>query len=191
LVFAGAALLAQRNVVMAVPVLVPAIATTLPRFGSLTHRTRPAGGLVLSGLGAALVALVVVSGLAAPPLALGGYPTRPLAFLGRSDVRLVAQDFTGNLLEALDGRRADVFMDDRVDMFPSGVVEDYRVLSSGDVGWDAVLDEYDATAVAWRRSDPLGSIVAADPRWRVAFSDDRWMLAVRRGSGLAEAPADL
>jgi hypothetical protein len=179
--FVVAALLARRNLVMAVPVLVPVIAAGLPSLGTLHAATRPVLGRSVATCCIALASIVVVSGLDRPALGLGGYPLRPLAVLAeRGPETLVAQDFTGNLLEVLDGAGASVFVDDRVDMFPAEVVEDFRVLSSGEPGWDRVLDAHGATVVAWARADPLGSIMAADPRWRIELSDTRWILAVRR-----------
>jgi hypothetical protein len=179
--FVMAALIAQRNVVMAVPILVPVIAGGLPRWGALEATARPRIGRPLGAVAIGLTIALVGVGLTAPGVGLAGYPTHLLAFTDdRGDGRLVTQDFVGNLLEVLDGAGADVFMDDRVDMFPDSVVEDYQMLSGAAPGWDSVLDRADADAVVWQRADPLGSVLAADPRWQIQLSTAEWVLAVRR-----------
>lgn len=183
--FALAAVVAQRNLVMAVMVLVPVVARTLPPFGELVVERRPE--LVRAFVGVGVVALLagIATTLAAPFGDIDGYPARPLAWLGQTSLagdRYAAQDIVGNLLTALDGPDAQVFVDDRVDMLPPDLVEDSLVLLRGEPSWAEVLDRYDLDLVVWDRSRPLGALLAADPHWRIVFSDADWIVGCRRSS---------
>src|SRR5690606_18080154 len=125
IVFVGAALLSRRNVPVAVLVLVPVVASSLPVVGSLTGRERRRWHL---GVAAALVSLaliVSVSALRSPAVALGAYPVDELDLLDRHGAggtrggpRLLAPDFVGNLVTARHGADSAVFVDDRYDMYP-------------------------------------------------------------------------
>lgn len=181
LAFVAAGLLARRNVVMAVPVLVPVIASAAPIIGTLRSRTRPALGVPVALVACAMFVLVLLSGRQTP-LGLGGYPTRALSYASTDEPsgQLITQDFTGNLLEVLDGPTGAVYVDDRADMFPTEVLEDYRTLNTASLGWDSVLDQVEAQVVIWKRDHPLSTALAADPRWRIEFSDAAWVLAKRR-----------
>lgn len=182
IVFAGAAAIAQRNLVMALPIVVAVIASAAPKVGAVRSATRPAFGRLLLLVTASSVPLAVVVGLQGEPLGLGGYPTRALALLEvrPSPGRLVTQDFTGNLLEVLDGPSGSVFIDDRVDMLPKSLLDDYQTLHVGGPGWLDVLDRWDATRVVWKRSAPLASLLVADRQWALYYQDRDWIVASRR-----------
>lgn len=182
LVFIAAALLARRNIVMALPILAVTFASAAPRIGTLRSRSVPVGGPVLAALTWSLVPLVMFVGASAAPLGLGGYPGAALSFVDAhpSDGRVVTQDFAGNLLEVLDGPTGQVFVDDRADMFPPAVLEDYQTLNRGRLGWTDVFRRYESTTVVWDRSHPLASVLVADPAWRIEYSDADWVVARRR-----------
>lgn len=186
-VFVGAAIFAQRNVVLATIVLVAVGARSVPRIGTLTARTRPSAGPVLSALLTGLLALVSLAALVAPLTGLGGYPARALGWLGPAgeglddhSTRVATQLSTGNLLEVLDGPTGAVFVDDRVDMLPTDVFEGYLRLSRGEPGWQQVLDDYGIDVVVWERSEPAGSLIATSTEWRVGYTDTSWVVACRR-----------
>jgi hypothetical protein len=182
LVFSGAALYAQRNVVMATVVLVPVLAASVPTVGTLTSRARPRIGAVLGVMCAAMVTLLAVAALTSPLVAFDGYPAAALAWLeGRGSGRTAHDVATGNLLEILDGAEAAVFIDDRADMFPSEVFGDLVDLLEGDPSWQAILDRHEIGTVVWERSRPLASLVATSDRWKIVFSDGEWIVACRRG----------
>lgn len=179
--FSAAAVLAQRNVVMAVPVLVPIIADAAPEVGTLRTRTRPALGGLAALACVALLCIVIVMQFDEADIGLGGYPTRAVAYLGDDpEGRVVSQDLTGNLLEVLDGPTGAVFIDDRADMFPAPALEDFKTLNRTMPRWHAVLDRWDAQLVVWSREHPLGSVLAADARWQIEFSETDWFVARRR-----------
>lgn len=182
-VFVVAAIVAQRNLVMAVMVLVPVLAATVGPIGDLRIDSRPE--LIRAHMGVGVLALIGAFSYAlmAPFGSLDSYPARPVSWLETtaSDDRYAAQDFVGNLLAALDGEDAAVFVDDRVDMLPEDVVLDGLVLLRGQPRWEAVLDDRDLDLVVWERSKPLGALLASDPDWRVILSDTEWIAACRRG----------
>ena len=188
LVFLAAAVVAQRNIVLATVAFVPVLAAAAPSVGTLRSRSRIAGGPVLAGLGVVLVALAATSMRSQPGVRIDGYPARAIAWVGPDpEGRLATQDFTGNLLEVLDGPTGAVFMDDRYDMYPVEFTEDYLRLADGRAGWEGTLDELGIEQVVWRRDTATASLLATDVRWRIEFSDTEWVVACRRGSASCEA----
>jgi hypothetical protein len=185
--FSASGLIAQRNIVMAVMVLVPVIAAAAPSIGTLTSRDRPRIGWALTTVSIGLTATVVVATVGERVTALEPYPERAVAWVGAVDPdreagRLAAPDFVGNLFEALDGPTGDVFVDDRVDMFPAEFFFESRELAKGEPRWSAVLDDYDIDVALWPRSSAVTSLLAEDDRWQVAFADLDSIVACRRGS---------
>ena len=185
LVFAGAAIAVQRNIVMAVVVLVPVVAASAPKLGTLTTDTRPRLGPAFALVCAGLAAVLAVSAVTEPVTSLQPYPAHAIAWLGAegvpdADTRMATQDFVGNLLEVLDGPVGTVFVDDRADMFPAEVFEDSGTLTAGEPQWEAVLERYDIEVVVWEREAPMGSLLAADPDWHVVYSDTSWLVGRRR-----------
>lgn len=188
LVFAGAAIAVQRNIVMAVIVLVPVVAAAAPRIGTLATGTRPRLGPALAAVCGCLVVLLSVSAVSDPVSSFEPYPAHAVAWLDGArgdDQRLATQDFVGNFLEVLDGAEGAVFVDDRADMFPSAVFDASGDLVDGDPRWNAILDSYEIEVVVWERDAPLGSLLASDPAWQVTYADTAWIVACRRDGGCA------
>jgi len=186
-VFVAAALFAARNVAVASLVFVPGTAQGLADLGSLTGRER-------SRRGAVAVAAVVVLGVGVSTLRLGrptydlrAYPVDAVAWIDREGwldggSRMATQETVGNYLELVRGARGEVFIDDRIDMYPEAVTRDFLTLLRGRPGWDAVLDAREVDVVLWQRSEPLAQLLAVDPRWRSAYVDQSWAVWCRRGS---------
>ncbi len=184
--FTAAGLLAQRNIVMAIMVLVPVLAACAPEIGTLTARSRPQIGWALTTVSGLLVVLVAVTSMGEPITTLEPYPERAVAWVAAADPdhqagNLAAPDYVGNLFEALDGPTGRVFVDDRADMFPVDFFLDSRALAKGEPRWSAVLDDHDIGVALWSRSSVLTSLIAADARWRVVFADTDSIVACRRG----------
>lgn len=182
-VFAALALTSARNLAPLVLVLTPVLAGAVPRFGTDIDTIRRSSFRVGVVTLAAMGALVTVVTLSRPDVALGAYPEEPVAWmeeegLWTSSSRVVAPDFVGNYREARRGAEANVFIDDRVDMYPPEVVDDYRVLQDADPGWPDVLADRDATAVLWQEDSPLGGALEISPDWRVVHRDTPWLVAV-------------
>jgi hypothetical protein len=184
-VFTAASLLGARNVVIASIVFVPGLARGLAGIGTVTgDERRPifrpmAAALALAGV---LAAVVAASG---PVYNFDSYPVAAVTWaeqegLLRAGTRVVSQDYVGNYLEARFGTAVKVFMDDRYDMFPETVVNDFLTLNSGAPGWQEVLDRNQASAVLWAVDKPLGQLLAVSPQWRVVYTDEKFLIAEPR-----------
>ncbi len=191
-VFTAAALLGLRNIALASVVLVPGMARGLAGLGNVTGKERgpvAVGGLAVLAVAACVVVVNVATG---PAFELSTFPVDAVAWMdqrglvARPDVDLATQDSTGNYLELLYGADARTFLDDRVDMYPKAVVDDYLALHTGAPGWQAVLDRRGIDAVAWPRAEPLSQLLAQSPDWRIGYADGETIVACRRGS-VAEA----
>jgi hypothetical protein len=183
-VFTGLALMSARNLAVAAVVLVPGTAAGLAVRGTSGDRRSPATALAAVAL-AAVAVLAVVGAVGRPAFSFDRYPVAALDWAGERgllepDARLVAPDTVGNYRELTEGARAAVFFDDRYDVFPSALVDDYVVLVKAGPRWDDVLDRHGAGAVLWPRSLPLAAALEASPGWRVAWDDGAWVVALPR-----------
>ena len=69
-----------------------------------------------------------------------------------------------------------VFIDDRVDMYPARVSRDYRTLLAARPGALQVLDRHRVDVVLWDREYPLTALLEQTDHWRQVFSDDDWLV---------------
>ena len=98
--------------------------------------------------------------------------------------RVVSQDFVGNYLAFEFGPdRTRNFIDDRVDMFPVQVIQDYTKLLKPHGDYQAILERYRATSVLWARDSNLGRYLSSSPQWQVVHRDEAWLVAVPRAGG--------
>jgi len=195
-VFTAAALLGVRNVAVASLVLVPGMAAGLAGLGAITGQDRRGLGakvaLVVIGV---VGAVLVVDAVREPAFDLRTYPVDALAWTEQAgwatpDVRTATQETVGNALELFRGREAQAYFDDRVDMYPPERVDDFLTVLRGQPNWRDVLAEDGIDVVVWSAQEPLSSLLAADPSWRIPYADGRWIVACRRDSpALAEAAA--
>jgi hypothetical protein len=136
---------------------------------------RGLGALVAAGM-----AIVLLTAAGAPALDLSGYPVavvtdaeqRGLMAKGHT---VAAQDVVGCYLILRWGRGAGVFIDDRFDMYPAKVSEDYLALLKGSPDALAVLHRRHVDTVLWDRHAPLPVILRADG-WQEVGGDTRWVL---------------
>ena len=184
-VFTAASLLGARNVVVASIVFVPGLARGLADIGTVTGEERRAIFRPMAAALALIGLLTVVVTASGPVYNLSGYPVAAVTWaeqqgLLASGKHFVTRDYVGNYLEARYGTTVKVFMDDRFDMFPEKVVDDFLTLTRGGPGWQEVLDRNGATAVLWAVDEPLGQLLAVSPQWRVVYSDERFLIAEPR-----------
>jgi hypothetical protein len=104
-------------------------------------------------------------------------------------VNVASQETVGNYLELVRSTEARVFLDDRVDMYPEAVVEDFLVLLRGRPGWREVLERREVDVVVWEANQPLASLLADDPAWRTVYADGTWIVACHRPSEALQAAA--
>lgn len=183
-VFVAAALLGLRNIPVASIVMVPGMALGAAGLGSIVGARRSVG---TAGAAIAVVALTVtlaIAQLGQENFDLESYPVPAVEWLQRHDMtgpgtRLVSRDYVGNYLEVLTGEDAQVFMDDRYDMYPTAVSRDYIDLVRGLRGTE-VLDRYDADVVLWDRDTAFATILQEADGWGIVYHDDDWLIACRR-----------
>lgn len=183
-VFVALGLTSQRNQAVLILVLAPLLAGTLPEIGpAVRDVARPILGAPARLAVLAAAAVFTVVALGSPETDVSPYPVAMIERMEDdgmwgSDSRVVAPDFVGNLREARDGAEARVFIDDRVDMFPVEITEDYIHLLGGRPGWDEILERHEATAVLWEEDTPLAALLAESDRWEIVHREDDWLLAV-------------
>jgi hypothetical protein len=178
------ALVSARNLVVVSVVLVAAAAPAVRSWGSLRSGDPVRRGGAVLALGAAFAVLLVVTPLTAPAADLRAYPVDAVRWLERAGLadggaRIATQDFVGNYLTLRSGRSAAVFVDDRVDMYPSSVSADATTLTRGRDGWDDVLDRHAIDVVLWERDTPLGQILEVSPAWTLVWRDADWAVFLR------------
>jgi hypothetical protein len=191
-VFGLAAVSSTRNILQASIVFTPLLAAALAGLGSIdgTRRPRLARPVFLAtGL---LLVLVTVFGLAGPNTALAPYPEDAARWMRQNgeldlDDRVVTHDFAGNWLEYRYGPdQVRTYIDDRVDMYPIEVIEQYKVLNKKDGStakeYEQILDDVGATAVLWTLDSDLGRHLSRSDQWRVVFTDEKWLVALPAGS---------
>jgi hypothetical protein len=183
-VFVAMAITAARNVSIASLVLLPVAARHFPAI-SPTRRERPSKSatVVVAALvvfGVAMTARVV----AQPAYDLRAYPVAELSWMRDHvllDGRVAAPDFVGNYRTWAEGAHAQVFIDDRYDMYPPSITQSTFTLD-GLPGWDAVLDHFKIDVVLWPRHNPLSQLLARDSRWVIVHQSTGWVVAMRLNS---------
>ena len=184
-VFLAAGLVATRNLPVAMLVITPGLARAAAGLGSLDGERRAKAYAVMAAAVIAIGGLAIVHRLGEPDLDLADYPVDAVAWLdaqGRlgPDTRRAAPDIVGNYLELVLGDRAQVFSDDRVDMYPVDVVKDELSLIHASPEWRGVLDRWHIDVVLWQRDSPLVQLLALDPGWRLGYVDENWAVYERR-----------
>jgi hypothetical protein len=71
-------------------------------------------------------------------------------------------------------------MDDRYDMYPTQLSDDYFKLSEIKPGWQDVLDRYGVDVVVWRNTKPLTQLLDVTAGWQRTYHDDLASVWVRR-----------
>jgi hypothetical protein len=191
-VFTAAALLGERNIAVASIVFVPGMARGFRDVGSLRGEQRNPVSAVVALAVVVLAVLTLQVSLAKPAYDLTTFPVAPVSWLDqhgllRSDLPMATSDTTGNYLELLRGTRADAFIDDRVDMYPTSLVDDFLVLEHGQPGWQEVLDRHKVDLLLWDRTSPLTGLASSSGEWRVLYQDGSWSVMCRRGVDLGAA----
>lgn len=178
LAFFVLALTAVRHVPWAVVVLVPVAARAVAGRAASGAVARVAAGALV------VVCCVVVLGrIGGDAYDLAEYPVAEVQWMADHgleprDVRVAAPALAGNYLTWRDGAEANVFFDDRFDMYPLAVVDAYNVLALGQAEWRDVMERYGIEAVLWQRSKPLAGLVSESSGWRVIYTSADWLVAV-------------
>ncbi|MCU1371979.1 MAG: hypothetical protein JWO77_3173 [Ilumatobacteraceae bacterium] len=192
LVFGALSLQASRNIVHASLIMVPAVTAAAAGLGTIDGRT---ARRVLRPVQIALVVLFVLVGLVGlqrPDADLSGYPVDSAAWMREHDLlgprdRVLTRDFVGNYFELRYGPdQVKVFFDDRVDMYPTRVIDQYEDVRSEDGDREGALEAIDPSAVLWDTDSPFGDwLEDPDNGWTIVHRDPGWVVAVPPGSAAA------
>ena len=187
--FVALGLVAQRNLPLAAVVLAPALGRALS-----PGRDRPAPAAAAREPSPVNLGFAVVIGLAflifgvgiarEAPLNLKSYPIAAIDFLERSGLRgpshhVAQQDIVGCFFDLRFGDQARVFVDDRYDMFPLSVADDYAHLLKGNPDSLQVLDRRKVDVVLWDKSLPLVGTLQATGKWQTAYQRGNWVVLAR------------
>lgn len=180
--FSAAALVSSRNLFVASMVFLPLTAPALATRGAPFVPSRLFVRAV-TGVAAALIAVSAITALGPEPFGDDPYPVAATDWLEDhhllpTEVRVITHDYVGNWFEAEFGPDVDVFIDDRVEVIPIEVIEDYELLQGGEPGWDGVLASYEPAAVLWERDAPLAQLLDVSPCWAVEHADEDYVVAV-------------
>ena len=187
--FLALGLFSLRFIAPAAVVLAPVLGRSLRPAAPKPLRPPDAA---LDGLSRAVAALLVVLVAAFGVLSLRGsgldVSTYPAAaeqwmaahgYLDPSLHRVAEQDVVGCYLILLRGSGGRVFVDDRVDMYPVSVSNDYDTLLHAQPGAATVLDRYRVDTVLWDRSLGLLGLLQARGGWLIVYQDKRWVVLTR------------
>ncbi len=174
-----------------------ALAAAPPVAGLLVNqRSRPHRALPASALNTAIAFLLVIPSLALFPWSLVGSPadspgkrvpgapvglTRELQRLLQPGDRIFNAQAWGSWFEfALP--RNPVFVDSRIELFPHSIWEQYRTVSNGRQGWQAILGRWRvrAVVVSSGQQESLIPLIRRDSGWTLAYKDDDGLIFLRR-----------
>jgi len=185
----AASLIAQRNLPLAAVVMAPALGRALsPERDTAPAATAPPepgtvnlAFAVVLGLAFALFAAGVYR---SAPLNLKSYPVAAIDYLEQSGLRgpshrVAEQDVVGCFFDLRFGDTARVFVDDRYDMFPLSVSDDYASLLKGNPDSLAVLDRRQVDVVLWDKSLPLVTTLNATGKWQQVYKKGDWVVLHR------------
>ncbi|MBV9412504.1 MAG: hypothetical protein JO148_12965 [Acidimicrobiia bacterium] len=187
----AASLIAQRNLPLAAVVMAPALgrALSLERdrapTGASGTRREPSMVNMAFAVVLALAFLLFTAGIyRQAPLSLKSYPVSAVDFLEQSGLRgpahrIAQQDVVGCYFDLRFGDQARVFVDDRYDMFPLSVSNDYASLLKGNQDALEVLDRRKVDVVLWDRTLPLVTTLQATGKWQQVYKKGDWVVLHR------------
>jgi hypothetical protein len=196
LIFAGLSLFARRNLAWYGFVVAPILAAGL-------HRWRPPSEAIHPGLrwmNAFILGLLAVGGLATmpwwrhrlplppqrQPLVTRTTPTAAAKFLCDTlpDGARIYQYFAFASFQIWACPRLAVFIDPRVELYPSEQWRDYFAIDAGRFNWEQVADKYQLQYLFLSRQfQPLAIQAArASENWMEIYHDDRAVVFQKRAS---------
>lgn len=142
----------------------------MDRFESVDRRLKPVLPS-LAGLGLLWIALGPASDVYRFDETV--FPVEAAASLEAADTRgrvFNEMDWGGYLLYARPG--IPVFIDAQTDFYGAELSQEYLLALKGYPGWRDVLDRHGVEWTFTRSEQPLNQLLACDPGWRLAYSDE-------------------
>jgi len=185
----AASLIAQRNLPVMAVVMAPALGRALSVgrdrvAGATERRENPRVNLMFAVVLGLAVAVFTAGIYRSGPLSLKTYPVSAIDFLEKSGLRgpthrVAQQDVVGCFFDLRFGVHARVFVDDRYDMFPLSVSNDYASLLKGDADSLAVLDRRKVDVVLWAKYLALVTTLRATGKWQEVYKKGDWVVMHR------------
>jgi hypothetical protein len=178
------ALWALRNIAVAPLIGLPVVArgfavdTDAPERFSKTFLAAATAAIVLIGV------MVGVSAAGESNFAVESYPVQSMRYVANHDLlgsRIFTDDADAGFVILAYSPEQRVFMDDRYDMYPTKLINDYFTVSDGLDGWSRALDRYDVDVVVWVRHSALSSHLDNSPSWERVHTDKTHAVWVRTG----------
>lgn len=128
----------------------------------------------------ALVLLLLIGGSALSQAAgekdydLSAYPVQAMKAVdqqGLLGTELLTTDAWGAYVIDEYWPRQRVFIDDRYDMYPTELAEEYFKLAKAMPGWADILDRHHITTIVWPNVKPLSQVLDLAPGWRRIHQD--------------------
>jgi hypothetical protein len=187
----------QRDLLVTLPFLVlglwamrnAAIAplVVLPVLARLVSRPEPDPGNRLAVPVMAALALIgtvfLQRAVTASAYDLRDYPVSAMQSVERAGLlgsRLLTTDQWSGFVVHEYWPRQRVFIDDRYDMYPTGLIHEYLDLARVRPDWAATLDRHDVRVVVWPAGKPLSLLLETAPGWRRSYADRLATVFVRR-----------
>ncbi|MDQ1497023.1 MAG: hypothetical protein QOI86_363 [Actinomycetota bacterium] len=181
---------AQRNIALSPLVGVAAAARCVSR-----DARRPAADSSLNRIVAvALVGLGLLwtaQAAGEPNFDYSIYPVTAMRWVadhGLLGQRLMTDDAWGGYVILRYWPAQKVFVDDRYDMYPRPVLEDFIHFSDADGRWREILDRNRIDVVVWRAKAPIVGLMEEDPGWTAVHRDKKAVVLVRATQAAAEGP---
>ena len=176
---------AQRNIALSPLVGVAAAARCVAR-----DHVRPAGDSPLNRIvAAALIGLGLIWTVRAagePDFDYAKFPVTAMGWVADNGLlgrRLMTTDAWAGYVILRYWPEQKVFVDDRYDMYPRPILEDFLGFSDADGRWRDILDRYRIQVVVWPPAEAIVRLMEADGGWTVVHRDNRAVVLTRRGAG--------
>jgi hypothetical protein len=191
----------RRDVIVAVPFLLLALwavrnvglatIVTLPIVARLAAAPRPrnsersrVGYVFLAGL-LALGLVWTTTAASEKGFELNHYPVKAAQRLEAEHLlgkRLFTTDAWAGYLIAKYWPDQHVFLDDRYDMYPKRVVDDYNTIADVEPAWSRTLDRWGIDVVVWSPKRSLSQALAERTEWERVYADKTAVVFVRRSA---------
>jgi hypothetical protein len=174
IVFVALSMWAQRNIGLTTIVTLPIVARAFA-----AERPRAESRIPLNWVVAATLLLFPITWTALrvsePDYSFRQYPVAALEEVDRRgwlDEHIFTSDGTAGYMILQYWPEARVFMDDRFDMYPLDVNDDYDTLAGARPEWREVLDRRGVNVVVWPTRSGLSQVLEENAEWTRVFDDD-------------------